>query len=165
MRVITGNLLDITEGTIAHQTNCIGLAGPVLARSIAIKYPEWEAVYKAVCRRYTVDKLIGQLHLYHAAPPQGSWPTALLGSRSHAAPTLTIASLFAQKVPGRGLMTDYKALDYALTQLNMKSSPTNPIYLPYGVGCGNAGGDWGTVQQLIEVNCPDAILVKLPSST
>ena len=149
MRIITGNLLDITEGTIAHQTNCIGLAGPVLARSIAIKYPEWEAVYKAVCRRYTVDKLIGQLHLYHATP------------------TLTIASLFAQKVPGIGLMTDYGALEQALNQLqfNMKSSPTNPIYLPYGVGCGNAGGDWGTVQQLIKVNCPDAILVKLPSST
>jgi hypothetical protein len=147
MRIITGNLLDITQGTIAHQTNCRGLAGPVLARSIGIKYPEWEAVYKAVCRRYTVDKLIGQLHLYRATP------------------TLTIASLFAQRLPGRGLMTDYDALDYALIQLNMKSSPTNPIYLPYGVGCGNAGGDWGTVQQLIEVNCPDAILVKLPSST
>lgn len=147
MRVIVGNLLDVTEGVIAHQTNCIGVARVGVALSISTAYPEWEETYKAVCRAYTINNLLGKLHLYQATP------------------TLTIASLFGQRVPSkpsnRRLMTDYEALQRALTMLRDRTPSDVSIYLPYGMGCGYGGGDWDVVQPLIETYCPGAILVRL----
>ncbi|WOL31300.1 hypothetical protein [Microcoleus phage My-WqHQDG] len=143
MEVVIGNLLDVTDGIIGHQTNCIGVAGAGVARSIAQSYPGWKDTYIEVCRSYNVHELIGKLHLYTASP------------------TLTIASLYGQRAPGKGVMTDYDALARALTKLHERTPPTTPIYLPYGIGCGLAGGDWGVVQPLIEEHCPRAILVRL----
>lgn len=142
MKVIIGNLLNVAEGTIAHQTNCIGVAGAGVALGIARMYPDWKTSYRAVCHHYSIDYLMGQIHLYEATP------------------SLTIASLFAQRVPGRGLMTNYDALAEALYSLH-ENAPPGLIYLPYGVGCGLAGGDWNIVQPLIQEHCPEAILVRL----
>lgn len=143
MEVVIGNLLDVTDGVIGHQTNCIGVAGAGVARSIAQYYPRWKDAYIEVCRAYNVRDLIGKLHLYNATPD------------------LTIASLYGQRTTGRGIMTDYTALARALTKLHERTPPANPIYLPYGIGCGLAGGDWRAVQPLIEKHCPRAILVRL----
>jgi O-acetyl-ADP-ribose deacetylase (regulator of RNase III) len=143
MEVVIGNLLDVTHGVIGHQTNCIGVAGAGVARSIAQNYPEWKDTYIEVCRSYNIHELIGKLHLYNATP------------------TLTIASLYGQRTTGKGVMTEYDALSRALKKLYERTPPTTPIYLPYGIGCGLAGGDWGTVQLLIEKCCPSTILVRL----
>ena len=35
------------------------------------------------------------------------------------------------------------------------------VYVPYGYGCGLAGGDWDTVQLLISEIVPDVIFCKL----
>jgi hypothetical protein len=141
---IIGNLLDIEVGVIAHQTNCIGLAGPVLAYSLAQKYPSWHTAYRAMCNGRGIEMIFGRAHFYQATD------------------TLYIASLFGQKVPGRGLMTDYQALASALKELHHMCPKGVPIYLPYKLGCGNAGGNWDLVESLISINCPGGIIVKLP---
>lgn len=143
MEVVIGNLLDIEVGIIAHQTNCVGVAGGGVALSIAQAYPKWKDTYIEVCKAYTIHNLIGKLHLYEATP------------------TLTIASLYGQRVPGKGIMTDYEALGRALLKLHESTPPNSPIYLPYGIGCGLAGGDWVIVQSIVETQCPRAILVRL----
>lgn len=35
-----------------------------------------------------------------------------------------------------------------------------PVYIPYKIGCGLAGGNWETVCQIIQKTVPDAIIVK-----
>ena len=80
----------------------------------------------------------------------------------HHVGTITVASIFGQRAPGRGLMTDYDALALGLQKLGKYSlEKGRPLYLPYGIGCGLAGGDWRTVSTLIENGCPHAVLVKL----
>ena len=39
MQVLKGSILNVTEGIIAHQTNCMGIAGAGLALQIANAYP------------------------------------------------------------------------------------------------------------------------------
>ena len=77
---------------------------------------------------------------------------------------IIVAHLFAQDKYGRGQRhTDYEALASCLTKLQLLGSRLKrPVYLPYGLGCGLAGGDWDIVSKLIEDNCPDAIICKLP---
>jgi len=36
------------------------------------------------------------------------------------------------------------------------------VYVPYLMGCGLAGGDWGIYSEIIEFYIPDAIIVRLP---
>ena len=126
----------------------------LLALQIANAYPHWKADYIAYCKRAaSVSSLLGMVHLYHVG-------------------TLTVASIFGQRAPGRGLMTDYDALGLGLQKLGKYSlaklgaSPMSlekgrPLYLPYGIGCGLAGGDWHAVSTLIENGCPHAVLVRL----
>lgn len=142
MKVIVGDLLSIKVGVIGHQTNCIGAVGG-LAGSIARQYPDWKDAYVKVCKSLPISQLLGELFLYYTSSD------------------LTIASLFGQRVPGSGVMTDTKALTSALIKLHKDIPPTTPIYLPYGIGCGLGGGDWGEVSTLIEKHCPRAILVRL----
>jgi len=39
--------------------------------------------------------------------------------------------------------------------------PDFPIFLPHGLGCGLAGGDWKEVLGRIESAIPDAVIVRL----
>jgi len=141
MLTVTGNLLDVTVGTIAHQTNCMGVCGAGVALAIAKAYPEWAKTYWTLCS-IEGKNLLGRAHLTKVTN------------------NLVVGSLFGQLRPGRGLMTDYVALSKALSELSVIAP--NPIYLPYGIGCGLAGGNWNIVQSLIEEYCPSATLIKLP---
>lgn len=145
MQVLKGSILNVTEGIIAHQVNCMGVAGAGLALQIANAYPLWKQDYIAYCNKHGRNpaNLLGMVHLYHVG-------------------NVTIASIFGQKVPGRGVMTDDRALGLGLSKLGKYSlEKGRPLYLPYGIGCGLAGGNWRTVSALIEVGCPHAVLVKL----
>lgn len=63
-----------------------------------------------------------------------------------------IAHIFGQLSYGRGrVFTDYEALKWGL-ELIKTSAITNrrSIALPYGIGCGLAGGNWNDVNKMIE---------------
>ena len=141
-KIITGNILDIQEGIICHQVNCQRVAGAGLALQIRTKWPGW---YKDFVSQ---SANLGAVHLWEAAP------------------SLTIASLYAQVEYGRGkIQTNYEALASCFSVLAigaLGSMKDTPIYIPYGIGCGLAGGDWNIVSGIIERTMPDAIIVKLP---
>jgi hypothetical protein len=67
-----------------------------------------------------------------------------------------------------GRYTNYDALRECLYKLrkvgeNLHWSdylPQDLIYLPYGIGCGLAGGDWNIVSKIIEEELPTAVLVQ-----
>jgi O-acetyl-ADP-ribose deacetylase (regulator of RNase III) len=143
-QIINKDILTITEGLIAHQCNCKGVMGAGLAKGIKNKYPY---VYK----HYREAHLANNLYLGQ---------TQILKVNDN----LYVANLMAQDGYGTDKQyTDYSALSQCLTYVHQFAEENKGIniYLPYGIGCGLAGGNWSLVNKLIEKHCPSAILYKL----
>lgn len=149
MKTIKGDLLDITEGIICHQVNCQRVAGAGLALQIRKKWPGW---YDAFLEQ---PPKLGKCWLLQTyTTKRSSW----------------IASLYAQEFYGSGLQTSYSAFERALSSLqemqnmDLNGSRFGPhqVYVPRGIGCGLAGGDWNVIEPLIERYFPNAILVEKP---
>ncbi len=143
MKIIEGNILNIENGMICHQVNCQGVMGAGLALQIKNKWPQ---AYKDY--RKAFDE--GMLFL-------GNTITSRVSA------TLYVAHMCGQdrygRKPGK-VYTDYVALAVCLGLLNFVEAGI-PVYIPYGLGCGWAGGDWELVSQMIEDTLPDATIIKL----
>ena len=143
MKIIEGNILDITSGIICHQVNCRGVFGAGLALQIRNKYPQ-------AYRKYIEVHNTSELQL---GKPFYGWVSD----------KLIIYHLPAQNRFGKtGQHTNYNALRECLETVanNLVSFPNMPIYIPYGMGCGLGGGSWEIVSQIIEETLPEVIIVK-----
>lgn len=130
--LIEGNILTPptrNENTIiCHQVNCRAAMGAGLARQIRDKWPVVFDEYVKVCS----PKKLGDFQVVQVAPQ------------------LYVANLFGQLSFGRDKrQTNYAALGTALFRA-MKEHPNATFRVPYGLGCGLAGGNWVTVLNLIE---------------
>ena len=113
---------------ICHQVNCRAAMGAGLARQIRDKWPIVFDEYVKVCS----PKKLGDFQVVQVAQQ------------------LYVANLFGQLIFGRDKrQTNYAALGTALFRA-MKEYPNATFRIPYGLGCGLAGGDWATVLNLIE---------------
>lgn len=132
VNLIEGNILTPptrNENTIiCHQVNCRAAMGAGLARQIRDKWPVVFDEYMKVCS----PKKLGDFQVVQVAPQ------------------LYVANLFGQSSFGRDKrQTNYAALGTALFRA-MKEHPNATFRVPYGLGCGLAGGNWVTVLNLIE---------------
>ena len=145
MQVINGNLLDIETGLICHQCNCMGKMEAGLAKSIAKKYPAVKADY--------------EVHFARGGLRLGTVAYSVANRQND----LWVAHLCGQNSYGREkkLYTDYNALAKCFKMLHTTVDTRYDIYLPHGIGCGLAGGDWNIVEGLIEEHLPRAIVVSL----
>ncbi len=147
IHVVRGDLLQSDCTVIAHQVNCRGVMGAGLARQIKERYPNVFRAYSSACDS-NVDALLGRCQFVKARKD------------------LVVANLFGQMNYGKGKHTDYDALTKALISLRMwykdafyLTDTTFPftdgpkpakLGLPYGIGCGLAGGNWAIVYNIIE---------------
>lgn len=140
---IKGNLLNVKEGVIAHQTNCVGGFGGGVAGQIAAKYPEVRTqalnhVHKHIKNNTNETKLFGSCLIV---------PTS---NRD-----IEVANLFGQfeyrnKEAGYdAVYTNYTKLEQALIELRDQVHPEVPIFFPHGIGCGLANGQWGRVHKIL----------------
>lgn len=138
MNIINGDLLAIKKGIICHQVNCKYVMGAGLAAQIRKAYPEHYSDYMS---RYA--------HL------GGLCITQIYSD-------FYVVGIYGQDSYGRnGLYTDYAALEKGLlAAAKFAAEKGQPIYLPFGIGCGLAGGNWQTVSSIIEKVASDAIIVK-----
>lgn len=142
MNIINGNILDITEGIIAHQVNCKGVAGAGLAKQIRKYYSSWFYEYQQKCQMYGNANL-GGIGIFEASPK------------------LTIINLYAQVGYGTDRRyTNYQAFRECLQKVR-DFRYKQKVYLPEFVGCGLAGGNWDVVSKIIDEVLPDAIVVRL----
>ena len=127
---------------LGHQVNLRGVMGAGIAAQIRRQFPAAFEVYRAAIAA-------GRLRLGDALPVE-------------VAPGRWIVHLAGQQNTGRGLQTDYAALALALSRFTdfAREHQLRPG-LPYGIGCGLAGGDWPTVAALIASACPDVALYRL----
>jgi O-acetyl-ADP-ribose deacetylase (regulator of RNase III) len=148
IKIVKGDILQANEDIIGHQVNCQGVMGAGLAKQIKNKYPnvydEYVRLIKWAKEEYKrgysrTDNLLSSCQFVDT--PDGK----------------TVANIFGQFGYGRwAIQTDYDALKKGLWSI--KETTTNPyntlysksIALPYGIGCGLAGGNWNVVSSIIE---------------
>ena len=137
-KLIKANLLNQKNCIIVQQVNCQGVMGKGLALSIKNKYSKVYTKYKALCNSKSSNELLGGV-LYVTDK------------------NVVIANIFGQNGYGHGCKyTDYFALKRGLEHIATVSKQTNlPVYLPYKIGCGLAGGDWNKVQDIIKSTMTD----------
>lgn len=124
------DLLDIEQGIICHQTNCVGAMGSGIALQIRNKWPNVYKQYVDECKPFKNDPR----HLL------GHVQDIVINDR------LVVANCFGQIFPGHGLMTDYDAWDIILDKLmDIRNYFHLDLHFPWMIGCGLAGGDWNTM--------------------
>jgi O-acetyl-ADP-ribose deacetylase (regulator of RNase III) len=135
IKIVEGNILDAPEEIIGHQVNCQGVMGAGLASQLRSKYPTLFPRYKEFVNGLPDKELL-----------LGCTQVIKVDNYKY------IANLFGQLKYGRGrLYTHYASLDYSLKLLKEKAKIHKlTVALPYGIGCGLAGGDWNIVYGMIE---------------
>ena len=132
---IKGDILNVTEGIIVQQVNCKGVMGAGLAKQIRDK---WPSVYD----RY-LDKV------YYSPKNEDLLGTTVWNKVDT---NLFVASIFGQYDYGHGTKFTiypalFKGLDYVF---GMAEIDQIPVYIPKGLGCGLAGGNWDFVEAYIK---------------
>ena len=130
--------MKIDNGIICHQVNCMGKMGAGLALKIRKKWP-------IVYQRYFRDEIkLGSVQIIQVAP------------------SLIVANLVGQYGYGRDKRyTNYPALMNCFIDLQKISDKLKlQIYIPYKIGCSNAGGDWEIVEKLIYETIKNPMICK-----
>ncbi len=133
----TGNILDSTEDTLGHQTNCLGIMGAGLAKQIKSKYPNTYLYYKWHCDAYKDKRvLLGTIFI----------------TDSNVTLERKIVNIFGQITINKyARETDYDALLIAFETLEKYCKYNSfSLALPFKIGCGLANGDWAIVFSLIK---------------
>lgn len=137
-----GDITQSNAGIICHQVNCRGVMGAGLAKALRAKYPIYEP-YVQLCHGVKAETLLGSTQFVQVSQD----------------PERYVANCFGQCNFGRDrVQTDYAALEHSLRNVEeFARRHTLSVAIPYGIGCGLAGGDWNTVQAILEdifVNSP-----------
>jgi O-acetyl-ADP-ribose deacetylase (regulator of RNase III) len=139
MRIIEKDIMTVTSGVICQQVNCRKVMNAGLGRQIRRKWPQ---VYRAYMR---TEPFLGRIHITKIATD------------------LRVCNIYGQANYGHGRQyTAYVALDDAFRKIAETYAPDYDIYIPEGLGCGLAGGDWKIVSRIIELWLPDAIICRRP---
>lgn len=141
--IINKNILTVKRGIICHQVNCKGKMGAGIALNIKKK---WIIVYTQylLALKEKILKL-GEIQIVKISP------------------FLYIANLAGQDSYGRDKQyTDYNALTICFSKLQKVSDSLRlQIYIPYKIGCANAGGDWLVVEKIINDTIKNPMICKL----
>lgn len=135
-----GNIITGGYPIFCQQVNCKGVMGAGLAKQIRDKYPLVYTDYKELCDTHK-GSLLGHIQLVHMSGLNGR----------------ICVNMFAQEGYGRDKRyTDYDAFKNCLNalakSLNCYSveGHYHTVALPYGIGCGLAGGDWYIIKGMLE---------------
>lgn len=135
------DITTIKQGIILHQVNCQGVMGCGIALAIRKKWPKVYARYL----NYYKNMKLGMIQIVHIEY------------------NLFVVNLFAQDRYGRNKRyTDYDAVKSCLKEVTtwyFKNHQDLPVYIPYKMGCGNAGGNWDIVYAIIQEVIPESKIV------
>lgn len=158
IEVIEGDLLESNEHYIAQQCNCVTTKPHGLSQSIAKKYP-WANIYAQRCARSantalkpsipgTIDISTSPngetriIHLY------AQWTSGKSGSYNRYYPE-TFNDTMQNRISWFRLCLEH------LDQLQL-----HRVAMPYGIGCGLAGGDWPTYQSMLDLCKTNIVLYR-----
>lgn len=141
---VRGDITCVVHGIVMHQVNCQGVMGAGLALQVRNKWPLVYSDYLDAFRKKELK--LGEV-IY-----------------THIDDGLTIASLCGQYGYGNvrnHVYTDYGALRLCINKVEeWRKVLKVRTFIPLGMGCGLAGGDWRYVCELIEAEMPRAIIME-----
>lgn len=144
IKIVNGDLLQSNLPLIAHQTNCLGVMGAGIAKSIKNKWSRVYTQYVNLCKNLKYSRIL-----------LGNCQVCITGDK----PINLVANLFGEysftesAAPYENRHTDYDALKESLIHLIAFCKGMNiiEIGIPYKLGCGLAGGDWdGVVYPMLQ---------------
>lgn len=134
LKTINGNLLESDCDVIIQQANCFATMGAGIAKQIVAKYPGVLTVDRNFAIKIGSSDRLGHFSSYFDQKDN-----------------VEIINMYSQHHYGRGQnQTDYDAMRNALARIAKSVKPDQKIGLPFGIGCGLAGGDWTTVKYLLQ---------------
>lgn len=133
--IVNGDILKSKVSLIVQQVNHQGVMGAGLAKKLSDYCPGMLESYREFCSRHDFEsiKTLGMVHFYsHCGRP-------------------IIANVFGQNHYGRNkCYTDYESLTNGLIRVrDIASACEWTVAIPYGIGCGLAGGSWDIVSKII----------------
>lgn len=135
VRIIKGDLMESSAKYICHQVNCQGAMRSGVAKQIREKWPVVFDRYKAACDKYKDkrDELLGKIQCVKVE--EGT----------------AVINIFGQNKYGYdgNQYTDLDALCTACKYIASKVKAGETIAMPYRIGCGLGGGDWGKVLDML----------------
>lgn len=147
MNIIEGDITKVVDrGVIAHVVNNRNAMGAGVAKAL---YDRWPIVKVQYHRWMAICDL---------EPGEFSDVNFVIIDDD-----ITVANMVAQDGfgPGDRCYLDYKQLEASIRSVALYSEENNlPIYLPYNMGCGLAGGNWDIVFRMLERIIPEATIVK-----
>lgn len=134
IKIIHGDLLSSSAKYICHQVNCQGVMGSGVAKQIRERWPVAFERYKIRCDG-ALDKKI------------------LLGSAQFVPVDdgRAVVNMFAQENYGRdgAVYTNHEAFMNACQAIERESGLGDTIAMPYRIGSGLGGGDWGVIMDIL----------------
>lgn len=136
IKIVEGNILDCKEKYIVDCRNCQGKMQSGVAGAIANRYPEIKEDYIEFCNKNGKPNkkyLLGQVHIKKS-----------LDNKK------VFYGIFGQYEYGydRKCYVDYQAIQTGLEFITIIAK--GDIAIPYGIGCGRAGGDWNKMIRILE---------------
>lgn len=165
MKVIEGNLVDITAGIIVHGCNCQGVMGSGVALAIKGKYPGVFKAYEKLWNRDWGLKL-GQTQFCLSNEYTGQYPEGYEVWRggSELPKNLIVVNAMTQFGYGKdgSQYVDYNAVRACFSLVaGMAEHTALPVYFPK-IGAGLGGGDWAILEKIIEqalINVGSSLIV------
>lgn len=135
---IKGNIVDFEDGIIVHQTNCCGAIEADVSVSIINAWPQVKDRYLELCNSKKPKELLGGIQVVPISD------------------NLKIVNCFSQLDSGDSIKTNEKYTDEGLLIRNINyicnENPETKVYIPFGIGCKIAGGDWNVIYAGIKNN-------------
>ena len=137
MIIVKRDILSVTNGVIVHQVNCQSRIGAGVSGAIIKRYPIVESAYHSKFQNASPSSVFG------------TWQPVQVSE------SLIVVNAFAQFFYGNAaktkrVYTDEDKLVKILTDVCNKYSEYEEIWIPYGIGCGLAGGNWENIVFRIE---------------
>lgn len=152
MRIVAGDITNVTTGIVVHQVNCRNRIGAGVSGPIVKKWPEVETSYHRCCSSHEPTELLGQMQAVVIREPDESGMNGLL-----------VVNSFTQMNYGNAAKTGKTYTDMRLLVKNILKicyqNADATVYVPYGIGCGLAGGNWNELLFWLD-DVPNLVAVK-----
>lgn len=139
MKVISGDLLkNVDSGIIMHQVNCQNAFGAGFAKAVLKQYPKVKESYHEIFKKYSKEELFGRIQQVIINDDLEFWNSFTQFKYGNSKFT-------------RVKYTDEQKLIHNLLKLDEYANKKEvQAFIPYGIGCGLAGGDWNTISEAIK---------------
>lgn len=139
IKIINDDICNAKEKYIVQQVNCQGAMGAGVAKAIYTKWPRVKEQYTRFCKQYKPVSLLSAV-LYVRTDDK--------------ADDKIIVNCFSQLNYRRKndtedtVYTNYAAFSDCMRKIENDLKGT-PIAMPYGIGCGLAGGEWEIIYNIL----------------